>query len=164
MDLESITFLGDKPTTLQVFYTRRGRKGNANLDGADNKVTAYFYEDYTNNWVTGLRNIGTVVLSEFDSETRVFGTFKSSATGNISTTIKLALLEGHPPSETEPVFDTVPTLEKVGSSFCFSGRLSSGRGTLLAVFTETDGSTEHLYPLYLYQFLTEAWLSLQKPR
>ena len=147
MDLESITFLGDKPTTLQVFYTRRGKKGNANLDGADNKVTAYFYEDYTNNWVTGLRNIGTVVLSEFDSETRVFGTFKSSATGNISTTIKLALLEGHPPSETEPVFDTVPTLEKVGSSFRFSGRLSSGRGTLLAVFTETDGSTEHLYPL-----------------
>ena len=146
IDLETITFLGDKPATLNVFYSRRGKRGSASVDSADNKVTAYFYEDYTNNWVTALRGLGTVADVTFDPSTRVFGTFTSSAL-SISTTIKLALLEGHPPSETEPVFNTAPALSKSGSSFLFTGRLSGGQGQLLAVFTETDGVTEHVYPI-----------------
>lgn len=146
--LQEITFLGDAPSTLPAaFLSDQYHSGNSmrSDSAATLTVTCYLYEDYTNGWVTAMAATGGTIADYTDANNeRVFAKWTG---GNGSRTVLLALLEGHPASDTEPQFNTAPTIEKSGMSLVFTGRLSEGRGALSAVFTETDGTTEHVYPL-----------------
>lgn len=149
--LQTITFYGPAPTSLPANFLDdryRYHSGNGNAWSTDSSstrtVTCYLYEDYTNGWVTAMAATGGTIADYTDANNaKVFAKWTG---GNGNRTIHLALLDGHPASETEPQFTAAPTLVKSGSSFLFTGRLSEGEGALSAVFTATDG-TEYLFPL-----------------
>ena len=146
--LETITFRGPAPASLPAkFLTDRYKANKGGTQTASTKtttVTCYLYEDYTNGWVTAMAATGGTIADYTDQDNeKVFAKWTG---GNDNRTILLALLDGHPASETEPQFTTAPTLVKSGSLFLFTGYLSEGEGALSAVFTATDG-TEYAFPL-----------------
>ena len=122
--LQAITFFGPAPASLPDLFLddRYDANDGVQPDGSSTRIAAY---------------------ADAGNE-KVFARWTG---GNGNRTVLLALLEGHPASETEPQFDTAPTLVKSGSSLLFEARLSAGRGALSAVFTATDGTTEYVYPL-----------------
>ena len=146
--LQTITFYGEAPSSLPaLFLDDRYDANNAvQTDSSSTRtITCYLYEDYTNGWVTAMAATGGTIADYTDANNeKVFAKWTG---GNGNRTVLLALLEGHPASDTEPQFNTAPTIEKSGSSLLFTGRLSEGRGALSAVFIETDGTTEHVFPL-----------------
>ena len=146
--LQTITFYGEAPSSLPPLFLddRYDADNGVKTDSSSTKtVTCYLYEDYTNGWVTAMAATGGTIADYTDAnDEKVFAKWTG---GNGNRTVLLALLEGHPASDTEPQFNTAPTIEKSGTSLVFTGRLSEGRGALSAVFIETDGTTEHVFPL-----------------
>ena len=146
--LQAITFFGPAPASLPDLFLddRYDANDGVQTDSSSTRtVTCYLYEDYTNGWVSAMAASGGAIASYTDAgNEKVFARWTG---GNGNRTILLALLDGHPASETEPQFDTAPTLVKSGSSLLFEARLSAGRGALSAVFTATDGTTEYVFPL-----------------
>lgn len=126
-NLTTITWLGSAPTiTNNLWYG----------SGVGNAITNYVYSDHTNSWNsqpaylarTAWTNAGPTVYQKW------------VLSGAPSQTGYAALLPGHPPSATQPVFVVNPSLVRTETGFSLSASLSQGNGLLLAVFAATDGS------------------------
>ena len=145
-NLQTITFLGDAPASVpaKLFSHKYWLNNGEKTPSSYTSPVCYFYEDYTNNWVTVLAASGGTIADYADPDNEKV--FAKWADGNDGRTVYLALLDGHPASETEPQFDLAPMLAKSGSSLVFTGYFSEGTAALSAVFTATDG-TEYAFPL-----------------